>query len=144
MWVWTCIVDTGSTIRVTMLLIVMAISDCTHQPCFRSIVMCPETVPVDPTRTLEESQLISRKLHGLPSFSFTVHLVANRAIWEKAGKANLLPREDDGSRTYDQFLTSANNWPLGSALSFSLTAVVLVMLATYALYAKARGQEELI
>jgi spermidine/putrescine transport system permease protein len=49
-----------------------------------------------------------------------------------------------GNVIYDQFLTSANNWPLGSALSFSLTAVVLVMLIIYALYAKARGQEELI
>ena len=51
MCVWTCIVDTGSMMRVTMLLIVIEISDSTHQPCFRSIVMCPVTVPVDPTRS---------------------------------------------------------------------------------------------
>jgi ABC-type glycerol-3-phosphate transport system substrate-binding protein len=49
---------------------------------------------------------IKGKLHGLPTISFTVHIVANRAIWEKAGKANLLPKEDDGSWTYDQFLTA--------------------------------------
>lgn len=47
-----------------------------------------------------------------------------------------------GNVIYDQFLTSANNWPLGSALSFSLTAVVLGMLTVYALYAKAGGRKK--
>lgn len=46
---------------------------------------------------------INGQLHGLPLYAWTVHLVVNRAIWESAGKADLLPKEGEGSWTYTQF-----------------------------------------
>lgn len=49
-----------------------------------------------------------------------------------------------GNVIYDQFLRQARNPPFGSALAFELTAAVLAMLFAYALYARKRGQEELL
>lgn len=50
---------------------------------------------------------INGQLHGLPSYVWATHVIANRAVWEREGKANLLPPEDgDGDWTFDQFLTA--------------------------------------
>ncbi len=55
---------------------------------------------------------INGQLHGLPLYAWTVHLVVNRAIWEEAGKADLLPAEGEGSWTYDEFLSRpCRRWP---------------------------------
>jgi multiple sugar transport system substrate-binding protein len=49
---------------------------------------------------------INGRLHGLPLYAWTVHVVANRALWEAEGKAHLLPDEGDGSWDYEQFLAA--------------------------------------
>jgi multiple sugar transport system substrate-binding protein len=49
---------------------------------------------------------VNGQLHGLPCYAWAIHVVANRAVWEAAGKADLLPREGDGSWTYDQFMAA--------------------------------------
>jgi multiple sugar transport system substrate-binding protein len=70
-------------------------------------------LPVMPAGELADYEPFYRKLytidgrlHGLPCYAWTVHVVANRAVWEAEGKAHLLPREGDGSWTYDQFLAA--------------------------------------
>jgi spermidine/putrescine transport system permease protein len=45
-----------------------------------------------------------------------------------------------GNVIYDQFLTSANDPPLGAALALALSGIVLVMLLGYAIYARGRGE----
>lgn len=50
---------------------------------------------------------INGRLHGLPVYAWATHIVLNRAAWESAGKADLLPAEDgNGDWTYDQFLAA--------------------------------------
>lgn len=50
---------------------------------------------------------INGKLHGLPVYAWATHVILNRAAWESAGKADLLPAENgNGDWTYDQFLAA--------------------------------------
>ncbi len=53
-----------------------------------------------------ELYTVKGKLHALPMYAWAGHIVANRAVWEAAGKADLLPKEDDGSWTFEQFLAA--------------------------------------
>ncbi len=71
---------------------------------FTSVVSAADRKDYDPFYL--EQYTINGKLHGLPTYAWLAHMAVNRAIWEAAGKADLLPKEADGSWTYDQFLTA--------------------------------------
>jgi spermidine/putrescine transport system permease protein len=49
-----------------------------------------------------------------------------------------------GNVIYDQFLTSANNWPLGAALSFGLMSTMLLILLACVFASSHRDREALI
>ncbi|MGV3724937.1 MAG: ABC transporter substrate-binding protein, partial [Actinomycetota bacterium] len=50
---------------------------------------------------------LNGRLHGLPGYVWATHVIANRALWEQAGKAELLPPEGgNGEWTVDQFLNA--------------------------------------
>ncbi|MFH0962502.1 MAG: extracellular solute-binding protein [Planctomycetota bacterium] len=63
-------------------------------------------------------------LHGLPGYAWLNVLVVNRALWDAAGKADLIPTLDDPTWTVDDFREACKAvakpgevWPFGLLLS---------------------------
>jgi len=71
-----------------------------------------------------EQYTIDGHLHGLPGYAWLNVLVINRAIWDDAGKGDLIPGLDDPTWTVDEFRAackavakSGQLWPLGLSIS---------------------------
>ena len=71
-----------------------------------------------------EQYTIDGHLHGLPGYAWLSVLVVNRALWDDAGKGDLIPTLDDPTWTVDEFHEALKAvarpgevWPLGLLLS---------------------------
>jgi len=71
-----------------------------------------------------EQYTIDGHLHGLPGYAWLNVLVINRAVWDDAGKGDLIPDLDDPTWTFDEFreackavAKSGELWPLGLSIA---------------------------
>ena len=71
-----------------------------------------------------EQYTIDGHLHGLPGYAWLNVLVINRAVWDDAGKGDLIPGLDDPTWTVDEFreacravAKSGEFWPLGLSIA---------------------------
>ena len=87
-----------------------------------------DDIPTDELADYHEDWIaqytIDGHLHGLPGYAWLNLLVVNRAIWDDAGKGDLIPGLDDPTWTVDEFRQACEAvakpgkfWPVGLSLA---------------------------
>lgn len=81
--------------------------------------LVPQEELADYLPSFIEMYTLDGQLHGLPMYSWTGHLVANKAIWDEKNLDHLLPTIDNPTWTVEEFEVALESvqddmlWPLG-------------------------------
>src|SRR5699024_4684203 len=87
--------------------------------------LIPQEELDDYLETYVDMYTINGELHALPQYAWASSMPFNRAIWEEAGKADLLPEDGQVTWTFDEFdkavraVNADNVYPVGVQLAQS-------------------------